>query len=221
MPRKPTAAPKTRRDPALERAWKKAIARYRRARTTETARWDERYEVLGDILDGSLYLAAGFRTARAFLAAEAPDLSERTARVCVRVARHFDAADEERFGVWKLAALLDYLEARRDGRALPRRKLRPERQRIEVAGARGGDAESVAFADATIPLLKRAARTAGGHAAPKAPPIVKAIRAVLAEAGLPGVSVALRGGRVSLGGIAPSELHAVALALSRAPSLVL
>ena len=69
------ATPKTIVDKSLKLRFTDALERYRAARTTEAASWDDRYEVLGEILDGELFLAGGFKDASAFLHAEAPELS--------------------------------------------------------------------------------------------------------------------------------------------------
>ena len=202
-------------DPALKARWQEALARYRHARDEETAGWDERYQALGEILDGDppYYLAGGFKTARAFLAAEAPDQDERTVRMSIRVAQHFDPADEAAHGLAKLDALLTYLEAA-GGLPLPPAKLHPDRQKIRVE--RNGAHRLVPFAEVTREELQAATRTARGqHASAKSPPAVVALRRALAKGGLRAISVQLRAGHFLLGNIAPEKLGQLGRALAR------
>jgi hypothetical protein len=160
-------------DRALKARWNEALERYRVARAEETAGWDERYEALGDIVDAKppLYLAGGFKTAGAFLRAEAPELSERQVRTYIRVARYFDPEDEARHGVSKLEALLDYLEAA-GGVPLAPAKLHVERQRVRVK--RGKVERRVPFAEVTVQELRAAVKKArGGRSSRPEPPVRK------------------------------------------------
>lgn len=214
--RRGVAAPKVVVDRALKARWQDSLARYRTARTAETAGWDDRYEALGEILDGDppYYLAGGYETARAFLAAEAPDQDERTVRTYIRVARWFEPEDEARHGVTKLDALLTYLEAAA-GAPLAPAKLNLTKQRVRVPD--GKTTRAVAFAEATADDLRRATRGVRGaaHGGPTAPPLVKALRQALAAAKLSAIGVRLRGGRIDLSGIAPAQLAALGKALAK------
>src|SRR5207249_4577746 len=100
-------------DRALKARYQAELDRFQQARTGEMAGWDEMYEALDAILysDPPLYLAASFKSARAFLSANLPGVTEDTARGNIRVARSFDPEDEQKHGVSKLLLLLDYLEA--------------------------------------------------------------------------------------------------------------
>lgn len=223
--KKPTTAPRRATstqsnplaDPTRKSLYDAELARYRQARDGEMAGWDLRYESLGAILDGELYLAAGFKSARAFLAAEAPDQDERTVRTNIRVARHFDPDDEAKYGPSRLLALLDYLDAA--GGLGERVKIHPERQQVSVPGARRGTTTRVAFADATVAQLRgatRAARAGKGQTGKTASPVEKAVRALLGKTGLGHVTVRVRKDIVDLGGIPVDGLAKLGAALAKA-----
>ncbi len=160
--------------------WQEARGRYREAQGGEAEGWDQRYEALGEILDDQLYLAGGYRTAAAFLAAEAPGLSLDSARQYVEVARHFDPADEVRFGISKLALLVAYLKAQAGG-LLPLVKVHPDRQKIVLAD--GKRRRTIAFSGATAEQLRAAIRGAH-HAAGTTRPQKKPAAVVAMETGL-------------------------------------
>ncbi len=202
-------------DPKLMAAWRGAIGKYRAALEGESASWDKRYELLAAIIDHDppLYLAGGYQHLRSFLAAEAPGESERTIRSKMRVARYFAPSDEAAHGVTKLDLLLGYLDAKG---ALPKagRALNPDTVRLEVRV--NGSVERVRFVDASAATLRSATREllsqADGTKA-RQPRAVVAVRAALGKAGLGQVTVSLRGSRLTLGGIEPSELGKLAKAL--------
>lgn len=206
-------------DPILKARFEAEMARYRKARDEELAGWDERYEALDAIIGNGLYVAAGYKTARAFLGAEAPDQDERTIKSYCRVARHFDPADEKKYGVSRLEALLDYLEA--TGGLSDDVKVHPDRQQVRVPGGKGKTAElrRVAFADTTVADLRaatRAARGAAGKTGQKASPLEKAIRALLTKAGLPRVGLRVRKDVVDFTGVAMDDLQRLGAALAKA-----
>jgi hypothetical protein len=203
-------------DQGLRIRWDEALARYRAARGEEIAGWDERYEALGEILDSDppFYLAGGYRTARAFLAAEVPEHDERTVRMYVRVARYFDPEDEVQYGITKLDALLDYLEAA-GGAPLAPAKIRPAKARVRIS--RGGKEIAVPFGEASKDELKTAIRVAkakSGHVTKAEPPLVKALRKALAKAGLGKVSVRLQRDELAFGGVPRGHLGALGKALA-------
>jgi hypothetical protein len=189
-------------DKALKARWEHAITRYRAAKSKETKSWDEEYEALGDILesDPPFYLAGGYKNVTAFLAVELPGVDERTAKRNIRVARHFDPADEQKHGVTKLDALLDYFESETGAPAIPA-KIHLDRQKVKVL--RGKRSVSLPFADVSINDLRAAARKAksGGKTSTFEPPAIKALRAKLAAAKLSMVSVGLRNGVLSFGNV--------------------
>lgn len=203
-------------DKGLEKRWEEAIERYRAARGEEMAGWDERYEALGEILDSDppYYLAGGYKTARAFLAAEAPDQDERTVRTYVRVARYFDPEDEARYGITKLDGLLDYLEAA-GGAPLAPAKINPVKTKVPVT--RGGKELVIPFAEATKEELRastRSAKAGSGKTSKTEPPLVKAMRKALSKAGLGKVSVRLRRDELDFGGVPRDRVGALGKALA-------
>jgi hypothetical protein len=192
--------------------WEAELARYRRARADEAAGWDERYEALGTILAEELYFHGKYRSVRAFLKAEVPELDRRTVEQYVRVARCFDAEDESAHGINKLLALLDYLEAQSG--APEKAKLHLGKQKVLLA-----DGRRLPFAEATRDEIRTAARaqkTRGGATPAKASPLVTAIRAAAKTAGAPSVGVRFAAGRVSLTGIPVGRLLALCRALCAA-----
>jgi hypothetical protein len=202
-------------DRGLKIRWEEALSRYRAARGEEMAGWDERYEALGEILDSDppYYLAGGYKTARAFLAAEVPDQDERTVRTYVRVARYFDPEDEAQYGVTKLDALLDNLEAA-GGAPLAPAKIRPAKTKVRVS--RQGKEVAIPFADATKEELRAATRSAkakSGRITKTEPPLVKVLRKTLAKAGLGKISLRLRRDELDFGGVPKDRIAALGKAL--------
>jgi len=195
-------------DQRLKARWLKELRRFQENRAREHLGWDETYEALGEILDSNppLYLAGGFKTARAFLAAHLPGTKEQTARDYVRVARSFDPADEQQHGVSKLVLLLDYLEAL-GGAPLVPAKLDPDRAQIKLGP--GQNAAVVRFPEIdyqTLRAVVRAAKGRGGKPRRTDPPLVKALRAALTHARLGQVGIRLRAAKVDLTGIPEAEL---------------
>lgn len=201
-------------DKKLKKRWDEAIGRYRDALTNATAGWDARYEALGEIMDADppYYLAAGYKTANAFLEAEAPSEDPRTVRSYIRVAKHFDPVDEANYGIAKLDLLIVYLTAKA-GKA-PEGKVDPEACRIEVP--KGSKRESLPLSRVTAEDLRRATRALTSPSQGQSPyesPFVKKLRAVLAKAGLSSVGVAMRKELVTLSGIEKGALAKLGKAL--------
>jgi hypothetical protein len=210
-----TSAKQALVDKALRKRYQDAMARYRQALDDESAGWDTRYEVLGEIIHATppYYLAGGYSTVGSFLKAEVPGESKRSITTAIRVARSFDPEDESRFGISNLDALLSYLEAEAGG-SLGRAKLHPGRQKIRVR--EGKSTKQVPFAQATREQVKAATRAAQGKASgsgAKLPPAVAALKRALAQAGLADVAVSMRGGKVALSGIATDCFVALARVL--------
>lgn len=202
-------------DEGLKIRWNEAIARYRKSRAVEMKEWDERYEALGEILDSDppYYLAGGYPSALAFLAAEAPDQDPRTVRTYVRVARYFDPDDEAKHGISKLDALLDYLEAV-GGAPLAPAKINLSKQKVRSGS--GKAQKLVPFGEITVAELRasmRTARTPASKSAAKEPKAVKVVREALKKAGAGAVAVRMRNGKLDIGGIELTKLGAVAKAL--------
>jgi hypothetical protein len=183
-----------------------------RAQDAEIARWDEAYEALGEILlsDPPLYLAGGFKSAKAFVAEVLPGMRVDTVRASVRVARHFDPDTEKKHGIAKLALLLDYLAAQNGGE-LPSVRIDPDRSK--VATKKG----AVAFASLSYDELRdavRAAKSRKGRVTTDAPE-VRALRAVFAKHALGNVTLALRDGRWSFGRVEARQFKDLAAAFAR------
>ena len=202
-------------DKALKKRYQDALSRYRAATTAETARWDERFEALAQIIDSDppYYLAGGYATTREFLKAEAPNETERGVSMGIRVAVHFDAADEQRYGITNLDALLGYLEAEAGGK-LGRAKIHPERQTIRIKQGKG--TKAISFAQATRAQIQAATRLAlgkSGGSKAKLPAVVATLKKALGAAGLGNIAVSMRGGEVTLSGIATESFAALAKVL--------
>jgi hypothetical protein len=217
-PRPRRAAGGSLEDPALRAAWDATLARYRAATREEMAGWDERYEALGEILDRALYLAGGFKSEGAFLAAEAPGLSDTSARRYIRIAKHFDPEHETDFGVSKLDLLLDYLEAHNGG-VLAKAQLNPRRQTILVPGPSATEPRRpIPFAKATAADLRSATRAAKGLSQrpdSAASPVEKALRASLTKAKLGEGEVRVRRESNDLIGVPGRDVPALGVALSK------
>ena len=207
-------------DKKLKARWQSAIARYQRAKSGEAEGWDDRFEALGEIIDSDppLYLAGGYKNKRAFLRDNEPDLNERTLERSIRVARHFDPADEVAHGVARLDALLDYLEAVAGGKLEAPVKVSLDRQKVRVP--EGTATRSLLFTKASAEQVRAATRFArsGKTAVAKGEaPLVTTVRALLAKVpGCKAVSVRLRAEKIDLGGIPVEGLSAVGRALGAA-----
>lgn len=198
---------------AMRARYEKHLADFKRAQAAEIARWDEAYEALGEILDGKppLYLAGGYRSAKAFVAAVLPGTKLETVRAGVRVARHFDPDAEKKHGVTRLALLLDYLAAQNGGE-LPAGRVDPDRAKVVTKSG------TKPFATMSFDELRDAVRAAKGARARRASddPEVRALRAVFAKHGLGNVSVVLREGRWTFGRVEGRQFGDLATAFSKA-----
>ena len=203
-------------DKALAARWAETISRLRAARGEATKGWDDKYEAVGEILDHKLYLAGSHKSAREFLAKELPGEDERSVRTYMRVARYFDPADEEKYGISRLDLLLTYLEAA-GGAPLAPAKINLAKSRIKVVDKKA--VHTIDFAEVTVEQLRlavRGARSDKGPAKAKEPPAVKALRAHFVKSGLRSVGVRLRGDRYDFSGVQQGDLARLAKALSTA-----
>lgn len=198
---------------AMRKRYEAHLAAFRKAQGAELGHWDAAYESLDEILGSEppLYLAGGFKSERAFLAAVLPGVARSTVRENVRVARHFDPDQEKKHGVRRLAMLVDYLEAK-SGAELPRARIDADRTKVEVKG------ERVPFTEVDYDALRDAARTAKGKAggAKTAPPEERALRAIFSSLGLGNVSVQHRADRWSFGRIERRQFKDLGTAFARA-----
>jgi len=101
-----------REDPKLKALWQKYIGRVHEHEKESAEQWDVEWETVGAIVDHSppLYAFGGYKNAADFLKTEL-GVEERVGRAYVRVARHATPADEIDHGVWKLDAIIGWLEA--------------------------------------------------------------------------------------------------------------
>jgi hypothetical protein len=99
-------------DPKSKKLWLTLIAAVHAHEKDSAEAWDVEWETVGRILDHKppLYAFGGYRNAPEFLKKEL-DVEERVARAYVRVAQHATPQDEIDFGIWKLDAIIGYLEA--------------------------------------------------------------------------------------------------------------
>lgn len=214
-PAKPKAVPKPAVvvNEAMRRRYEAHLAAFQKAQGAELGHWDAAYESLDEILSSEppLYLAGGYKSERAFLAAVLPGVARSTITENVRVARHFDPDQEKKHGVRRLAQLVDYLEAK-SGAPLPRARIDADRTRVEVGDAR------VPFTELDYDALRDAARAAkGGKSRVKTESAeVRALRAIFSKLGLGNVSVQLHADRWSFGRVERRQFKDLATAFTRA-----
>jgi len=184
---------------------------FHEAQGTELGGWDAAYEALDSLLHSEppLFIAGGYKTVKAFLAAVLPGVALSTVRDGVRVARHFNADDEKAYGVRKLALLLDYLEAE-SGTELPRVRIDLAKTKVDVGGKR------VLFTSLSFDEMRdvvRKKKSAKGRAGTDSPE-VRALRRVFGGSGLGNVAVQCRGERWSLGRIEERQFADLGAALT-------
>ena len=176
-------------DRKLDAAWKSAARTIAGEGIEESNHWDAKWEAVDRVLthDPPLYLAGGFKTAKAFCSKHLPGVHLQTVRDHTRVARHFTAAHEAAHGVTALAAPLDYLEA--VAGELPRVAIDPARTRVVVR--RGRANETVLFPTLTTDEMRAAARAKRPRrkvTAKPADPVTASIAAALTKARLPALT---------------------------------
>lgn len=203
-------------DPQLEKMWKKALASLQNADREGMRAFDQKYEIVGEIIDHDppLYLAAGMSTARDFIAKYLGGENERSVRRNVRVARYASPDEEAKFGAHNIDAAIDYLEAKHGRPAKGRIPVHFEKLRI--AGKDG----SVLFPHATVQQIRDATRALSrGDGAKKTNgargPVVSTIEKEIPKAAKE-VTVHYADGRVSLGRIPVRLFAAVMRALAKA-----
>jgi len=202
-------------DPALRRLYRKALAVVRRTARGAASAFDERWEAVAEILehDPPLYLAGGYASARAFVRAELGE-TLRTALRCVRVAKYASPAEEARYGVAKLDAVLGYLEARTGPL---RGRLPVDFRKLRLPVRRDGRERRVGVAEASVGEIRAAARALrrrAGAEGSRQSPVVRAVAAALSSGPLSGVRVRLAAGRLSFSDVPIDQLPAFAAALA-------
>lgn len=213
-----TPAPDPVADARIKTQFDEAVVRLERARTDETAGWDDLHEALDEILNSEppLYVAAGFTSAKAFLAKYLPGSTVKTVMEHIPVARHFEPPEIKEYGVSRLGLLLDYLSARGGGPLAPA-KLALDKIRVEIV--RDKQRKKVRFAEASYDELRAAVRAAGGRnkqGGRTDPPAVKTLRASLKAERLGHVGVRLRGGKLDLTGIPLADVPSLGKLLGKA-----
>jgi hypothetical protein len=83
---------------AMRGRYERLLAAFKRAQGAELVQWDAAYEAIDAILSAEppLYLAGGFKSARAFADAVLPGITLDTIRDNARVARYFDPPTRRR-----------------------------------------------------------------------------------------------------------------------------
>ena len=139
-----------REDPKLRALYRKYLARMHAHEKTSAEAWDVEWEAVGDILEHSppLYEFGGYKNAAEFLKKEL-GVEDRVRRAYVRVARHATPQDEIDFGIWKLDAIIGWLEATHSPLA---RGVAIAFEKVKIDGKRA--------VDLGIPVIKAATRRA-------------------------------------------------------------
>jgi hypothetical protein len=200
-------------DRDLKRRWVRAVDVVKAAQREGSSAFDRQYETVGEILesDPPLYLAGGYKNARAFIRDVLKE-SERTVRRLVRVAKFASPQEETRYGISKLDAALDWLEAKA---GKPRGALPVDFPRLRVPT----DDVTIAFEDATVEHLRAATRKARRTPRAKSPPMVRALRAALPKS-LASITMSVTAGKLTLGNIDTNQIRTLAafLAKTKLPS---
>ena len=204
-------------DRALKKRWDEILKVVEGAKREGAGAFDRLWESVAAIVehDPPLYLAGGFSTAKAFIAAHLGE-TERTARRNMRIAKYASPVEEERYGTSKLDAALGYLEAKSGGAQKGRLPVDFEKLRIPVA--RDGKEITVPLADALVQEINLATRKLLRGATkphPKASPLHAAVSAGLGDKALRGITVRVAGDRIFLGNIPSASLPALARALGK------
>ncbi len=170
-------------DPLLMKQWNETVKRLARSKTAGAAAWDEYWEAFAGILDHRppLYLAGGFATEAAFLAAYAPE-GRSVACHNMKVARVATPKDEEKYGTSKLLEAITFLEAKNGGPL----KAPVDFGRIKIPVERDGQTRSVGLAEATGDAIREATRAVDKKATDsrKTSPVELAIEKALKPVGV-------------------------------------
>lgn len=201
----------------LRKRWQRAIDAVKDAKREGASAFDVLWETVSEIIDHDppLYLAGGFATAGAFLTEHLGE-TERTARRWMRVARYASPAEEARYGVSKLDAVIAYIEAKSGGALQGRLPVAFEKLKIPVE--RDGKSVQVPLDEATVDAVEAATRKL--RRAEKKPPraaspALVAITRALSKGKLRGVSAKISGGKLMLGAVPLDALRDLADALRK------
>jgi hypothetical protein len=195
-------------DRDLKRRWLQAMQTIKAAQREGASASDRQYESVGEILehDPPLYLAGGYANRRAFIREILKD-SERNVRRLVRVAKYASPQEETRYGISKLDAALDWLEAKA---GKPRGRIPVDFPRLRVPTEEG----TISFEEATVDQLRTATRKARRKPRTQSPPIVRALRAALPKS-CKSITLSVSGGKLTVGNIDPAQLALVGNCLAR------
>lgn len=198
---------------AMKKQFTEVRRKIAKLRAQGSASFDELYEEIGDILDSDppLYVAGGYRTKEAFIAAELPGETLRSVSRNVLVARCFTPADEARHGINFLEEAAAFAREQAGADEAPR-AIDLDRLKIPLNGGRK------AARKATILELRRARRALrkGQGSARSASPTELALRRALDRlARLRNVTVRTSATVASFGNVPLPELAAFARVLAK------
>ncbi len=202
-------------DRALRSAWQAQLGRLEGASHEGAGAFDERYESAAAILEHNppLYLAGGCATFRDFCQKFMHE-DERSVRRNMRVAKYATPSHEERFGVSKIDAALNFIDAKLGHPVIG--KLPVDFTALKFDVGTGSDKRRIGFDEATTQQIQEAARALArksGSTRKTSSPVVLAFAKVLSGKTLGGVSVRVSGEHVFLGRVPIARVSDLARAL--------
>jgi hypothetical protein len=214
-PRTSPARVEVKIDRALKQRWEAAAATLERAKSSGASAFDVLWETVGEVLEHEppLYLAAGLSTAKDFLAKYTHE-SERNAKRFVRVARYASPNEEERYGISKLDAVIDYVEAKLGTPAKGRVPVDFATLRIPVK--REDETQRLSVEEASVEEIRAATRALAKTPKAKQSPAVAAVRSALPAALQKELTISIAKERLTIGRIPLARLRETALALAKA-----
>jgi hypothetical protein len=201
----------------LRKRWLRALDVVRDAKREGASAFDVLWETVAEIVehDPPLYLAGGLATVKDFLAQHLSE-TERSARRWMRVAKFASPAEEARYGVSKLDAVIGYLEAKSGGPIQGSLPVAFDKLKIPVE--RDGKPTTVPLEEATVEAIETATRKLkrSGQKHPRAAsPVLVAVTRELSKGKLRGISAKISGGKLMLGAVPLDALAELADALRR------
>lgn len=204
-------------DKDLQKRWQKALDVIKDAKREGASAFDVLWETVAEIVehDPPLYLAGGLATTKDFFTEHLGE-TDRSARRWMRVAKYASPAEEARYGVSKLDAVLGYLEAKSGGAI--KGSLPVALDKLKIPVERDGKTSSVPLEEATVDAIHTATRKLkrGGQKLPrKTSPVLAAVTRELSKGKLRGISAKISGGKLMLGAVPLDALTDLADALRR------
>ena len=176
-------------DASLKKLWQDASAALAHATTEGAQAWDERYEVIADIVEHQppLYLAGGFSSEKAFFETAVGE-DRTTVYRNMRVAKYATSREVETYGASRLDAAITFVETKNGGALKGRTPIDFSTLRFPIKGA------TKKLADATVEELREAIATLKGRASAsrKASPEATAISSLLTKNKLKNVTFDVR-----------------------------